>query len=155
MRRSTFWCVRDFRPYPFRPVGQGLLHGEGRSRGGPRRPVNEMGRLSSPAYKSQTFDALNLAVTQGKALRVGVCNFDLPLLQQARMLCATPIATNQVRFNLHTRDPEQSGLLSYCQRHRIAVTACSPLKDDVLSLPAVQTSLESMTPRPRKWHCTG
>ena len=86
----------------------------------------------------ETFDALNLAVTQGKALRVGVSNFDLPLLQRARQLCATPIATNQVRFNLHTRDPEQSGLLRYCQQHHIAVTAYSPLKDDVLSLPAVQ-----------------
>ena len=53
MRRSTFWYGRDFRAYPFRPVGQGRLHGEGRSRWGPRRPVNEMGRLSSPAFKSQ------------------------------------------------------------------------------------------------------
>ena len=86
----------------------------------------------------ETFDALNLAVAQGKALRVGVSNFDLPLLQRARQLCATPIATNQVRFNLHTRNPEQSGLLRYCQQHRIAVTAYSPLKDGVLSLPSVQ-----------------
>ena len=86
----------------------------------------------------ETFDALNLAVAQGKTLRVGVSNFDLPLLQRARQLCATPIATNQVRFNLHTRSPEQDGLLRYCQQHRIAVTAYSPLKDGVLSLPAVQ-----------------
>ena len=56
MRRSTFWYVRDFRACPFRPVGQGLLHGEGQSRGGPRRPVNEMGRLSSPTYKSHLVD---------------------------------------------------------------------------------------------------
>ncbi len=54
MRRSTFWCGQGFRACPFRPAGQGRLHGEGRSRGGPRRPVNEMGRLSSPAYESQT-----------------------------------------------------------------------------------------------------
>ena len=87
---------------------------------------------------AETFETLNLAVAEGKVRRVGVSNFDLPLLQQARTLCATPIATNQVRFNLHTRDPEQSGLLSYCQRHRIAVTAYSPLKDGVLGLPAVQ-----------------
>lgn len=33
---STFWCGRDFRPRPWRPAGQGLLHGEGRSPGGPR-----------------------------------------------------------------------------------------------------------------------
>ena len=40
--------ARAFGFVPVRPSGQGLLHGEGRSRGGPRRPVNEMGRLSSP-----------------------------------------------------------------------------------------------------------
>ena len=87
---------------------------------------------------AETFAALNLAVTAGKTLRVGVSNFDLPLLQQAQGLCETPIATNQVRFNLQTRGPEQSGLLRYCRQHRIAVTAYSPLKDGVLSLPAVQ-----------------
>ena len=54
MRRTTFWCGRDCRACPFRPGGQGRLHGEGRSRGGPRRPVNETGRLSSPAHKSHT-----------------------------------------------------------------------------------------------------
>ena len=86
----------------------------------------------------ETFEALNLAVAEGKTLRVGVSNFDLPLLQEAQRLCATPIATNQVRFNLHARDPEQSGLLRYCQQHRIAVTAYSPLKDGVLNLPTVQ-----------------
>ncbi len=43
MRRSTFWCGRGFRACPFQPAGQGPLHGEGRSRGGPRRPVNETG----------------------------------------------------------------------------------------------------------------
>lgn len=86
----------------------------------------------------ETFEALNLAVADGKALRVGVSNFDVPLLQQAQRICETPIATNQVRFNLHVRDPERNGLLRYCQQQGIAVTAYSPLKDDVLSLPAVQ-----------------
>lgn len=88
--------------------------------------------------KVETFDALNLAVAEGKTLRVGVSNFDLPLRQEAQRLCTTPIANIQVRFNLHTCDPEQSGLLRYCQRHHIAVTAYSPLKDDVLNFPAVQ-----------------
>ena len=68
MRRSTFWCGRDFRACPLRPAGQGRLHGEGRSRWGPRRPVNKAGavhphlwgpgpnpspyRVSTPRYES-------------------------------------------------------------------------------------------------------
>ena len=86
----------------------------------------------------ETFEALNHAVASGKVARVGVSNFDLPLLQKAQELCETSIATNQVRFNINTRDPESSGLLRYCQQHQIAVTAYCPLKDEVLSLPSVQ-----------------
>ena len=50
----NIWRGRGFRPRPFRPVGQGLLHGEGRFRGGPRRPVNRICRLLRQVYKSQT-----------------------------------------------------------------------------------------------------
>ena len=52
MRLSTFWFRRDFRGCPFRPAGQGLLHGEG-SRRESRRPVNEAG-TSMPCLQGRT-----------------------------------------------------------------------------------------------------
>ena len=87
----------------------------------------------------ETFEALNVAVAEDKVKRVGVSNFGISLLERARGLCATPIVTNQVRFNLHERDPELSGLLRFCQENHIVVTAYSPLKDGVLNNPAVQS----------------
>ncbi len=86
----------------------------------------------------ESFKALNRAVADGRIRRVGVSNFELPLLRRAQALCATPVATDQVRYNLHTRAPEQSGLLRYCQENNIVLTAYSPLKDGVMGNEAVQ-----------------
>lgn len=84
-----------------------------------------------------TFRGLNELLADGRVRRVGVSNFDLPLLQQAIALCQGPIITNQVRYNLLYREPEQNGLLAFCQREGIVLTAYSPLKDDVLKHPTV------------------
>ena len=88
---------------------------------------------------AETFEALNLAVADNKIRRVGVSNFDVSLLQRAQGLCATPIVTNQIRFNLHERHPEISGLLRFCQENHIVLTAYSPLKDGVLNNPTVRS----------------
>jgi diketogulonate reductase-like aldo/keto reductase len=76
--------------------------------------------------------ALNRLVAEGKVRHVGVSNFDLPLLQEAVDLCETPLATNQVHYNLLHREPVEDGVLAYCQEHHILVTAYSPVKDGVL-----------------------
>ena len=86
-----------------------------------------------------SFKALNRAAADGRIRRVGVSNFELPLLRRAQELCATPMVNNQVRYNLHTRAPEQSGLLRYCQENNIVLTAYSPLKDGVMQNDTVQT----------------
>lgn len=86
---------------------------------------------------TETFRALNELVAEGKVKRLGVSNFDLSLLQQAIDLADTPIMANQVRYNLLGREPERNGVLEFCQRHDIVLTAYSPLKDGVLSHPTV------------------
>ncbi len=87
----------------------------------------------------ETFRALNRSVADGRVKRVGVSNFDVPLLRRAQTLCATPVVTDQVRYNLHERQPQQNGLLNYCQENDIALTAYSPLKDGVLENATVQS----------------
>lgn len=84
-----------------------------------------------------TFKALNELVADGRVKRVGVSNFDVPLLRRSMELCATPVITNQVHYNLLHREPETNGMLDFCQREGVILTAYSPLKNDVLTHPVV------------------
>ena len=82
--------------------------------------------------------ALNRLVAEGKIRHVGVSNFDLPLLQEAVRLCETPLATNQVHYNVRHREYVANGVIPYCQAQGILVTAYSPLLDNVLTHQTVQ-----------------
>lgn len=86
---------------------------------------------------SDTFRALNELVASGVVRRVGVSNFDVPLMEEAVELCDTPIATNQVHYSLLHREPVTNGVLSYCQQQGIVLTAYSPIKN-VLDEPVVK-----------------
>jgi diketogulonate reductase-like aldo/keto reductase len=85
----------------------------------------------------ETFRGLNALLADGRVRRVGVSNFSVAQLQHAMALCNRPVVTNQVRYNLLHREPERNGLLAFCQREGVVLTAYSPLKDDVLRHPTV------------------
>lgn len=87
---------------------------------------------------SDTFRALNELLGSGVVRRVGVSNFDVPLMEEAVALCDTPLATNQVRYSLLHREPVENGVLTYCQDHGILLTAYSPIKNGVLENPVVR-----------------
>lgn len=87
---------------------------------------------------AESFRALNRVVAEGRVKRVGVSNFDVALLREAEALCETPVVTNQVRYNLYTREPEEDGLLRYCQENSVVLTAYCPLKDGVMQNETVQ-----------------
>lgn len=74
------------------------------------------------------FRALNQLVREGRVRHLGVSNFRLGLLREARALCETPILTNQVPYRLPDRTYVDNGVLEYCQQHDILLTAYSPLK---------------------------
>lgn len=59
---------------------------------------------------NESMRALNQLVAQGKIRHIGVSNFELPLLQEAVRLCDTPLATNQVHYNLRHREYIQNGV---------------------------------------------
>ncbi|NLG49763.1 MAG: aldo/keto reductase [Chloroflexi bacterium] len=75
-----------------------------------------------------TFEALNELVEQGKIRYMGVSNFDRGRLDMAFRLTNSLIATNQVRYSLFVREPEENGVLEYCQQHDILLTAYTPLE---------------------------
>jgi len=84
----------------------------------------------------ETFRALNLLVREGRVRHVGVSNFDVNLLKQARAESDTPIFTNQVPYSLADRSYVRNGVLEYCQENDILLTAYSPVEEGRLGVNA-------------------
>jgi len=84
---------------------------------------------------AETLTAMNELVEEGLVRHIGVSNFDIRLLDEARRLSDAPIVANQVQFHPYW---DQRRLHSYCQRNDVLLTAYSPLchggvlYDDVL-----------------------
>ena len=81
---------------------------------------------------ADTFRALNKLVRDGKVKHLGVSNFNLKLLKQSQELSETPIITNQVPYSLGDRSYVKNGILEYCQKNDILLTAYSPIEEGTL-----------------------
>jgi 2,5-diketo-D-gluconate reductase B len=75
-----------------------------------------------------TFRALNQLVHDGKVKHLGVSNFNLKQLKQSQEYSETPIITNQVPYRLPEGKYAENGVLNYCQKNDILLTAYSPVK---------------------------
>lgn len=86
-----------------------------------------------------TFRGMNEVARRGLARALGVSNFNLAELRRAQSLSETPIVTNQVPYSLHHRTYAQNGVLAYCQKTSILLTAYTPIeKGRVARDPLVQ-----------------
>jgi diketogulonate reductase-like aldo/keto reductase len=75
---------------------------------------------------AETLGALEDLVDEGKIRALGVSNFDVDDLEEARSLLRKhPIACNQVLYHLGERHVDAS-LVPYCRKHDIAVVGYSP-----------------------------
>ncbi len=74
------------------------------------------------------FRALNQLVQEGKVKHLGVSNFKLKLLKQAQSFSETQLLTDQVPYSLPERTYVENGVLEYCQKNDILITAYSPVK---------------------------
>jgi diketogulonate reductase-like aldo/keto reductase len=75
---------------------------------------------------AETMGALEELVDQGKIRALGVSNFDVADLEEARSLLGhTPIACNQVLYHLGERHID-GDVVPYCAQHDIAVVGYSP-----------------------------
>ena len=86
---------------------------------------------------SDTFRALNQLVREGRVRYVGVSNFDVKLLKQAQAESEAPIFTNQVPYSLADRSYARNGVLDYCQKNDILLTAYSPVEEGRLRVSPV------------------
>lgn len=80
-----------------------------------------------------TFSSMAELYRQGKIRAVGVSNFAVRDLEEAReILGDVPIVSNQVRYNVLQRNIEEE-VLPYCKKHNISIIAWSPLAQGVVS----------------------
>ena len=81
----------------------------------------------------ETMRALEKLYLEGKIRAIGVSNFAVRDLEEARSyLSRIDIVSNQLRYNLLQRNIEQE-VLPYCKRENIAILAWSPLAQGALS----------------------
>lgn len=76
----------------------------------------------------ETMRAMQDLVKQGLIKNIGVSNFSVAKLQEARQASEIPIVYNQLHYNLIQREVEVEGVLSFCQENDIIVDAYRPLQ---------------------------
>jgi len=80
-----------------------------------------------------TMSALEKLYSEGKIRAIGVSNFTVRDLEEARShLSRTDIVSNQVRYNLLQREIEEE-VLPYCKKENITILAWSPLAQGALT----------------------
>lgn len=81
----------------------------------------------------ETMKALEKLYTEGKIRAIGVSNFAVRDLEEARsLLSRTDIVSNQVRYNFLQREIEEE-VLPYCRKNNITILAYSPLAQGALT----------------------
>ncbi len=81
----------------------------------------------------ETMKALEKLYTEGKIRAIGVSNFAVRDLEEARShLSRTDIVSNQVRYNFLQREIEEE-VLPYCRKNNITILAYSPLAQGALT----------------------
>ncbi len=88
----------------------------------------------SPVFPlKRALRALERKLEEGRIRAIGVSNFSLEQLKEARScLAKQDIASNQVEYSLFRRDIERD-LLPYCQKEGITIIAYSPLAQGLLT----------------------
>ena len=72
----------------------------------------------------ETLSAFNEIHDAGKAKSIGISNFSIEQVDQARAISQAPISTNQVEYHAHSQHED---LLQHCQALQIPLTAHRPL----------------------------
>lgn len=93
-------------------------------------------RMTPETPLEETMLALSQIVKSGKALYVGLSNYDGPTMKQAAALLQelkVPFIINQNAYSIFNRTPEQNGLLAQSCESQKAVICYSPLAQGMLT----------------------
>lgn len=75
----------------------------------------------------ETADALETIVKSGKALAVGVSNYEPSQIAALQSCLSIPLVTNQLEFSVKSPDNFLNGASDYAFQHRMSLMAWSPL----------------------------
>lgn len=81
---------------------------------------------------SDTMRAMDSLVNQRVVKNIGVCNFTPNRLIEAQKHTKNKIACDQVHYNLQYREAENKGVLDFCQKNDILLSAWRPLQKGLL-----------------------
>ena len=93
-------------------------------------------RMDPNTPLEETMEALAQIVRSGKALYVGLSNYDGPTLERAEKILSelhVPFVINQNRYNIFDRKIEENGLKETAARHEKGIICFSPLAQGVLT----------------------
>lgn len=93
-------------------------------------------RMDTETPLEETMGALSQAVTSGKALYVGLSNYDGATMEKAsEILCSLrcPFVINQNRYSIFDRTIEQNGLKETAVKLKKGIIAFSPLAQGMLT----------------------
>lgn len=82
---------------------------------------------------SQTMSAINKLMDDAIIRHFGVSNFPVQLMQEIKFYTDAPIITNQIEYNLFTRNSGahnqamETEIIPYCQKNGISITAWRPM----------------------------
>lgn len=82
---------------------------------------------------AKQMDGMRKILSLGMSRYVGVSNYSLRRWIAAEHSLGQPVISNQVRYNLLQRRPEDTGMVDYAQRHSRLILAYSPLAQGALS----------------------
>ena len=92
---------------------------------GEKEPMGDDGVLITDAVPiRETWEAMQELVKAGLVKAIGVSNFTTPMILDLLTYAAIPPAVNQIEVHPYL---QQAGLIEFCRRKNIAVTAYSPL----------------------------
>lgn len=76
----------------------------------------------------ESVKGLDILVKEKLVKHVGVSNFTKEHLKEAQSYTKNKIVCNQVYYSLVSREPESSGLLTYCQKNDVLLVAYRPIE---------------------------
>jgi len=75
----------------------------------------------------KTMPSVEAEFDKGKFKHFGVSNFTVAQMERTKKATKLPIVTNQVHYSLKVREPEDKGVLQYCQENDMFLTTWQPL----------------------------
>jgi L-glyceraldehyde 3-phosphate reductase len=93
-------------------------------------------RMDPNTPLEETMGALAQAVTSGKALYVGLSNYDGPTMEKAAAILSemkVPFIINQNKYSIFVRDVEENGLKTSSAKLKKGIIAFSPLAQGLLT----------------------